>query len=187
MHTDPEQVWIELSYSSCLILGWLLTCIHHVFSLLLVIRIHESVCLLACQKVQKLPWWKQGGMKIRKAEIWYLFHNLTPHYLTAESLWAGRQIVGLRRFVTQGLAGLHSVSDTLAQCLLHWQDCQSYLSQLCLVIRLVVPSVASSSPVHNKWQQLNPLLLIKLSTLCTDVCFLFSNFSDIWKQRSTFA
>lgn len=71
--------------------------------------------------------------------MWYLCSNLralTPHYLTDESLWAGRQTVLLRRFVTQGLPGLCSVSDTLAQCLHHWQDCHSYLSQLCLAIRL---------------------------------------------------
>lgn len=112
---------------------------------------------------------------------WYLFSNLwalTPNYETAESLWAGRQTA--RRFVTQGLAGLHSLSDTLAQCLCHWQDCQSYLSQLCLAIRLVVPSVAFSFPCPRQMVPVQPFALNQI--ICSlDGC-LFPPFQLQWQE-----
>lgn len=114
-----------------------------------------STCLL----LQSCPSLSLPGHE--KGETRYLFRNLwslTPHYLTAESLQAARRPVTLRRFVTPGLAGLHPFSDALAECLRHCRDCQSYLSQLCLAIRLAAPSVAFSFCCPRQMVPVQPLV-----------------------------
>lgn len=124
-----------------------------------------------------------------KGETRYLFRNLwslTPHYLTAESLQAARRPVSLRRFVTRGLAGLHPFSDSLAECLRHWRDCQSYLSQLCLAIRLAAPSVAFFSAVHNKWCQFNLSFILFIQLFPPSGWMFGESFPDTGgPQRST--
>lgn len=102
------------------------------------------------------------------------------------SKFAGRQTVSLRRFVMQGLAGLHSFSDSVAHCLHHWQDCQSYLSQLCLDIRLVVPSVATFPCCPRQMVPVQPLLLIKLSAVSLDGC-LFQPFPTSLGRRGPYS
>lgn len=80
-----------------------------------------------------------------------------------------------------GLACLHPFSDTLGQCLRHWPDCQSYLSQLRLAIRLVVASVAFSFDCSRQTVPVQPLALIQI--ICSlDGC-LFHPFILRWKEE----
>lgn len=79
---------------------------------------------------------------------------LTAHHLTAESWCADRLSVWGGLSCRAWLVSIQL--QTLIRCLPRWRDCQSYLSQLCLAIRSVVPSLASS--IH-KLATLKPLAL----------------------------
>lgn len=130
------------------------------------------------------PWF---GVKRR--DVVFIQQSLSTDS-TAFDSWnfVGRQSDSQSKTISHaGLAGLHPFSDTLGQRLRHWPDCQSYLSQLRLAIRLVVASVAFFPlTVPDKRCQHNLWLLIKLSALWMDACFILSYFDGRKKSTSTF-
>lgn len=114
--------------------GWIITCL----------RLSESLAASA--------WKRRDVLFIQKSLI-------IDSTLSDSWRFAGSQTARQSEVICHGgLAGLHPFSGSLAECLRLWLDCQSYLSQLGLAIRLAAPSVAFSFCCPRQMVPVQPLI-----------------------------